>query len=410
MVERFVTKLRPIFEAMLLVEFLVVPIFVFDLRSSLTEAADSNALIFQKGTSYATYANMTPYAYCSAESDESLRRMKQTGVDWVAINVVGWYQTNNQSADIHENQSQAPTDKALAHVIESAHNLGMKVMLKPMIDLEDGRWRGEIQPSDAWFQNYTAYIKSFAEFAQRNNVEMFCIGTEYKRTTSWARHWRDIISSVRSLFHGQITYAAVWDEFFLISWWSDVDYAGLNAYFHLSDTDNPTREQMKANLEIDLISLDLWYTIIRKPIIFTEVGYLSVNGTNQDPSNYKLQEDMRRETDLQEQADCYEATFQAVWIRSWFYGMYWWYWQTNPNAAIPLLDVNYNKTVRDYTPQNKPAQGVIVHWYWAPRNEVIDFTPFVIAGIALMAVVVAETVLIGVLWKKYKALKSTPKA
>jgi hypothetical protein len=41
---------------------------------------------------------------------------------------------------------------------------------------------------------------------------------------------------------------------------------------------------------------------------------------------------------------------------------------------------------------------------------VIDFTPFVIAGIALMAVVVAETVLIGVLWKKYRALKATPKA
>jgi hypothetical protein len=71
--------------------------------------------VFQKGMSYATYANLTPNAYSSTESDESLRRMKQIGVEWVAINVVGWHQTNNQSADIHKNQNQAPTDQALAH-------------------------------------------------------------------------------------------------------------------------------------------------------------------------------------------------------------------------------------------------------------------------------------------------------
>jgi hypothetical protein len=319
----------------------------------------------------------------------------------VAINVVGWYQTNETSVDIHGNPSQVPTDKALAHVIRTARSLGMKVMLKPMIDLENGEWRGKILPSEKWFQNYTNYIDFFAEFAEQYEVEMFCIGTEYEQTTSWTQQWKRVISGVRSLFNGNLTYAAIWGEFFNVHFWSDLDYAGLDAYYHLSSTNSPTLTEMTAKFECDSINIETWYATNKIPIIFTEIGYLSTDGTNQEPSNYQLQYDMQRKTDLQEQADCYEATFHAVWRKSWLYGMYWWYWQQNPNAG--------GHDNRDYTPQNKPAQGVLTHWYSLTVEEAEIqmndyFLPFIIA-ISLAATL--EAAVIFALLKKLRALSKT---
>ena len=387
-------KSRSVFKAMLLTQFLLVRMFTFAPRASVGEASGSNTLAFQKGMSYATYANMTPDAYGSPESDESLRRMRQIGVEWVAINVVGWYQTNIQSADIHRNPNQAPNDTALAHVIQTARNLGMKVMLKPMIDLEDGHWRGEIRLSEPWFQNYSSYINLFAGFAQQQNVEMFCVGTEYKSTTSWAPQWRGIISGVRSRFHGNITYAASWDEFSSISWWNDLDYVGIDAYFPLSNRNDPSIVEMKTIWENVAGFLESFYQKVEKPIIFSEIGYLSTDGTNKDPSNYKLQEIPGRLIDLQEQADCYEATFETLWNQTWLYGFYWWYWQTNPNAG--------GSNNSDYTPQNKPAQGVITHWYSLNWYSVFDHVEYTVWGFSLVAVV--EAAIIGVLWKRRKTV------
>jgi hypothetical protein len=326
------------------------------------------ALIFQKvkGMSYTTYANMTPNVLSSRESNESSTCMKQIGVEWVAITVVGWYQSNNRSADIHENRTQAPSNESLSAAIQFAHSLGMHVMLKPMIDLEDSRWRGEIQPSDAWFQNYTNYIDSFANLAEQNKVEMFCIGTELNGTVSWEAQWRNVVSSVRQRYSGLLTYAATWWKEYdkLVKWWDALDYVGINAYFPLSNKTDPTITEIKNTWHNINNYLDSFYSKVHKPIIFTEVGYLSTDGTNQDPSNYRLQYDMSRRTDCQEQADCYEAAFEAVWRKSWFVGMFWWYWQTNPDAGGP--------NNRDYTPQNKLAQDVIRKWYLTPTVSIVS--------------------------------------
>lgn len=387
-------ELRLIFKAMLLTHFLLVTMFAFLPQASVEEASGGNTFAFQKGMSYATYANMTPDAFSSAESDESLRRMRQIGVEWVAINVVGWYQTNAHSADIHKNPKLAPTDEALIHVIQRAHDLDMKVMLKPMIDLEDGRWRGEIRLSEPWFQNYSNYIYLFAEFAQEQNAEMFCVGTEYKSTTSWTPQWKGIISGVRSRFHRNITYAASWDEFPSISWWNDLDYVGIDAYFPLSSGNDPSIDEMKTAWENIASYLESFYKKVEKPIIFSEIGYLSTDGTNKDPSNYRLQEIPGRLIDLQEQCDCYEAAFQTLWDRAWLYGLYWWYWQTNPNAG--------GSNNSDYTPQNKPAQGIIAHWYSLNYYSIPDHADYTVRGLILVAVI--EVAMISVLWKRRKSV------
>jgi hypothetical protein len=232
------------------------------------------------------------------------------------------------------------------------HELGMKVMLKPMVDPLDGHWRGEIPPSDAWFASYADFIDFWAEFSQEYGVEMLCIGCEFRAMESWESGWENIIVGVRERYSGPLTYAAA--DYKSVTWWGSLDYVGIEAYFSLTDKNNPTLEDLKHAWSICADSIEKWQSTVNKPVIFTEIGYRSGDGANKQPEDYQT----RLNVDLQEQVDCYEAAFQTLLCRSWFYGFYWWNWETSPNAGGP-----YNS---GYTPQNKPAEETIRKWYALP--------------------------------------------
>jgi hypothetical protein len=77
------------------------------------------------------------------------------------------------------------------------------------------------------------------------------------------------------------------------------------------------------------------------------------------PSNYWS----NMSIDLQEQSDCYEAAFQTLWTRHWFYGFYWWTWIHDPNKG------GFNDN--SHTPQNKPVQNIITEWYSNDRRLLV---------------------------------------
>jgi hypothetical protein len=103
-----------------------------------------------KGMSYTSF-NATDLG--SANSDQSLANMAQLGTDTVALNF-WWYQT-----DVHQNTMAAAANSStiasVQHAIDTIHSLGMKVFLKPMLDVSDGAgtWRAYINPTqpDTWF-------------------------------------------------------------------------------------------------------------------------------------------------------------------------------------------------------------------------------------------------------------------
>ncbi len=87
-----------------------------------------------------------------------------------------------------------------------------------------------------------------------------------------------------------------------------------------------------------------------KPVISTEIGHRSGDGTNRMPWEWST----GMSVDFREQADCYEAVFQVLWGKSWFYGFYWWNWETNASG---------DRMSNGYTPQNKPVENVIRRWH-----------------------------------------------
>ena len=74
----------------------------------------------------------------------------------------------------------SPSDESLIAAIEEAHRQGLRVMLRPYLDVKDGSWRADITPSDvnAWFANYTAFLDHYLDIAKSHGVEEFTLGVE----------------------------------------------------------------------------------------------------------------------------------------------------------------------------------------------------------------------------------------
>ncbi|MCW3976639.1 MAG: hypothetical protein NWE77_01765, partial [Candidatus Bathyarchaeota archaeon] len=362
---------------LLTLEALAYPVFPLAFNENSSGVAESSVFpeaavsyeipVYQKGLSFSAWSNDV---FSSSESDESLRLLTETNTEWIAL-CFSWIQSNTTSHDIHLSSSGTPTPESIKHAITTAHNLGLKVMLKPMVEAVEREeirsypvWRGEIQPSTEWFESYSTFINFFAEFAEQNDVELFSVGCEYKKTTGEKDQWEKIISGVRERYSGPITYSADWTNYQNIEWWDSVDYVGIDAYFPLSILKyDPTYNELKNAWTNYADEIETWLSTVNKPVIFTEIGYRSGDGTNMAPSNYWS--DMP--VDLQEQRDCYEAAFQTLWNKSWFYGFYWWTWIFDPEEG------GLNDSF--HTPQRKPTQDVITHWYSRDRQvAIIDQT------------------------------------
>lgn len=306
----------------------------------------------RRGMSYTSWSES---ALLQPESDASVLRMRQIGVDTVALNF-WWFQDDQYSSAITEDFSRYSSSEAsITHAIQQIHANGMRVLLKPMVDLRNGAWRGDIRPSAAWFAGYGSFINRWADFATANAVEELSVGCEFKRTESWSTSWRSVIAGVRGRFAGPLTYSANWDSFDAIAWWDGLDTVGVDAYFPLTGENDPTLAELRAAWQDRAGQIEAWRTSrgLQQKIEFTEVGYRSVDGANKAPWEWGS----GGAVDLQEQADLYEALLSTLWNRPWWDGAYWWNWETRPDAGGP----NDN----GFTPQNKPAEEVLRRYYGA---------------------------------------------
>jgi len=318
--------------------------------------------------------------YSTSDFDKSIQNLKDVGANWVGFTQF-YFMENRTSSTIEEcYESYTSYDAALEHAISVAHDLRLKVALRPIVDIkfpEEGDWRGNIAPTNRnlWYASYRDYINHYAEFAQNHDVELFAIGTELNSMQGDLTEWTHIINNVTQRYHGSITYSASWDRYGVdyVGFWNDLDFIGVDAYFPLTDSNNPSVEGLKnawlsssatgyvGRKWIDELQGNA--SLVGKKVIFTEIGYVSQDGTNTQPWNYTLSDTV----DLQEQADCYQAALEIFKDKTWFQGWFWWNWETDPNAGKPQDPDTY----AGYTPQNKPAQDIL-HTYYARTTVYAD--------------------------------------
>jgi len=161
-----------------------------------------------------------------------------------------WFMERFDSVDIKPDPSRSPTRDEVVEAIQEARTRMLTVFLNPVVEVKDGSFRGDIQPADLnqWFNSYTQFLTQFAQIAQENDVALFCMGSELK-SLSGEHHrakWDRVIDAVRAVYAGDLTYHANWDEAPFVSFWDRLDFIAIDAFFPLSDAQNPTVEDLIA--------------------------------------------------------------------------------------------------------------------------------------------------------------------
>jgi hypothetical protein len=313
---------------------------------------------FQRG---ANFTNWNANGFSSLASDSSLKRLASDHNNYVSI-VPTWYMATSTSSTINADPNLTPTDASVLHAMQKAQALGMKVMVKPHVDVLDGSWRGGIAPTDVWgwWHSYQAFIYHYAQLAQQGGATLLVVGTELKTMTvsGWTGVWNKIISDIRGYFSGQLTYAANSDEFLNVGFWPSLDYIGVDAYFSLSSVNDPTVAALNSAWQStgDFYWLHTASTYWNKPLLFTEIGYRSTPDDAINPALWGTPGTV----DLQAQQNAYESAYETFYNQPWFAGIYWWNWPSQ-------LPANGNNT--DYPPVYKPAESTLNGW-----NQYLAYT------------------------------------
>ena len=310
----------------------------------------------------ATHVSWWHDEYGNANATTSRAALAGTNGSWAGL-LVSEYMDKLDSNSMAPSADRTPEIAVLRKAIEEFHGLGLKVMLKPHVDVNDGTWRGAIRPSNpaAWFASYRSFIARWAVFAAENRVEMLCIGTELSTMAdpTYAAEWNAVVETVKASYGGPLTYAAnavsAGDEFTRVPFWSRLDYIGLDVYTPLTNSNSPTYDTLVAAWRRNSSGEDMVAAFKNvsqsrgKPVLFTEIGYRSMDGTNKAPWDWQVTAGV----DNAEQADCYEAMF-TVWSgeTSWMKGAFWWSWSVGQPTAGDT----------GYEPWTKPAEAVLKRW------------------------------------------------
>ena len=290
--------------------------------------------------------------------DKFINEAADTGANAILFSLSG-YQENCGSSSIFVDARMTPPERRLHELVKVAHDRGMKVILMPIVLLENGRkdeWRGTIDPEkdhnswDDWWEDYTNYILRYAGIGRAAKVDMLMVGSELVSTEGQTERWERLIHRVREQFPGLLSYSANWDHYKNIAWWDKLDVVGMTTYYTLSTSEKPTYEELKSSwtkIHKDLVE---WQAKIGKPLLFTEVGFPNQKTCAKEPWNYY---GAPKSPDPELQKMCFQSFFEVWSCEPALGGYLVWEWRGDDRwVTDPDSDTSY-------CPREKPAMKVI---------------------------------------------------
>ncbi len=251
-------------------------------------------------------------------------------------------------------------EEGVVECISQAQEASLNIMLKPQVYMP-GSWPGSLDFDsetdwEFWEASYKSFILSWAKIADQNNVELLCIGTEFKiSTTKRPQFWVDLIADIKAIYCGKLVYSANWDEYDKVSFWKDLDYIGVSTYFPLDESITPSVDDLKKAWKPTVNTLRKYAQKQERQIIFTEFGYLSVDGCC--GKTWELEKKVKRlPINEQCQANGLEALFSTFEQEDWWAGGFLWKWFPNGMGHEGYIP-------RDYTPQQKLSQQTLKTYY-----------------------------------------------
>ncbi len=294
--------------------------------------------------------------------ENPLPPIQAMNAQWITLVPYG-FTRKGQSDVIYKGMTGQWWGETIPGIIESinlAHEAGIKVLLKPQVFIPGG-WVGDMDFDKEedwinWEEGYYKYIMTLLDICTEKNVEAFCVGTEYKiATKKREKFWRKLIKDIRQKYDGLLTYSSNWDNYENLPFWDALDLIGISAYFPLSDSKTPEVDQLKKEWKPIKKKLKKFARRNGKSILFTEFGYLSVDGCAY--RTWELEKKVR-DTPINElaQANAYQALLETFIEETYWAGGFLWKW-------FPNMMGHEGYPERDYTPQGKLAEKTVANLY-----------------------------------------------
>lgn len=290
------------------------------------------------------------HGYADQETMDSLKMLVKTTACDSIILAVGALQDTPQSEEIDYKGSHIPTDAELIQVIRYAkEELGLSIVLKPMLNCRNGVWRAHINffdvevPCEAkwskWFASYTEYMLHYARIAEDTSCEMLMIGCELVQTERKENYWRALVEKVRHVYTGPLTYNTDKYQEAEVKWWDCLDVISSSGYYP------------QTKWEENLDRIEAVVKRCHKPFFFAECGCMCRVGCQEVPNDWNYQ----GESDLRIQADYYKTMFEVCSKREWIEGFGCWDWVSNYK--------DYPIDNDSYSVYQKPSAKVIHDFY-----------------------------------------------
>ncbi|QNU26216.1 glycoside hydrolase family 113 [Geobacillus zalihae] len=247
-----------------------------------------------------------------------------------------------------------PNLNELSELIHYAKSKGLKTIVKPMVNVNDGYWRAYIRFFDEdvpcepkwsdWFRHYYEYMLAYGQFCEQNGVDMLIIGCEMVGTDHREQEWRYLISQLRQVYGGALTYNCDKYQEHNVKWWDALDYISSSGYYP------------KGMIENELERIEQVVRHYGKPFFFAEAGCPAVVGASAVPNDWKIID--KGIPSEKEQADYYTEFLSICAKKEFISGFCFWDWPIKSPATKEEIE-----QPGQYSIKWKQAEQIVAHFY-----------------------------------------------
>lgn len=312
--------------------FLIIALLVFSFN------VFANGFVFEPWT-----------VMSDSEVKERLHRIKESGASHVSFLVFICQKglDSNYPGECHDFAGELQKKVRWAGF---AKKEGLTFDIYPLAyslnDKGDWVWRGLFKPTDVekWFSNYGLLIQKITTQSSLLGASYQVVGSEMVSLHKYENRWTELAQRLKSKYKLPLMMNINWSEKFP-KFWNEFDFIGVSAYFPVAKSANSSVKEMMASWKSIKDRLLRQSRHYQKPLVFTEIGYSSVNASAVIPYDYNYS---GRKVDMEEQRRAFEA-FRRVWQdeKQLHHAIVW-----VTTAPGQLENLDQDKT---YEPFNKPA-------------------------------------------------------
>lgn len=315
---------------------------------------------FPQGDEFAKINGLNVASMDRLLDTSEIQPMRAMNANWVAVIPFGFVPGLHEPGLVFDSEWQWIGERmeGVEVAVKALHSRGIQVMLKPQLWIAHGDFTGHLSMnSDADWQQfeerYMDFIMSYANLAKNEGVEMLCIGTEMKLfVQARPEFWQRLIKEVREVYSGKISYAENWDAYTEVSFWKDLDFIGIDAYFPIAKGKLPKPKKLVAGWKLIGGKLAAFSEVLDRKVIFTEYGYRSIPSCAEKPWDYSSSEEQSENA----QYNALAALYKVIWNEPFIQGGFLWKWHPDHRGSDhPDSD--------HFTVQNKKAEELVREVY-----------------------------------------------